>query len=158
MEDKYIKYKTKYLLLKNIENQIGGGKKWKKKHININKPSYNKMDGKYILHLSEPWFTLISLGLKTVEGRKNKGIFKEMKVGDIIQWTNDDFDNRTVLTKLIKKVEYDTFADYLNNEGLENCLPGMPSLEHGLSVYFKYFTKEDEKEFGVIAIHLELIK
>jgi ASC-1-like (ASCH) protein len=128
------------------------------KHININKPSYNKMDIKYIEHLSEPWFSLISLGLKTVEGRKNKGIFKEMKVGDIIQWTNDDFDNRTVLTKLIKKVEYDTFSDYLNNEGLENCLPGMPSLEHGLSVYFKYFTKEDEKEFGVIAIHLELIK
>ncbi len=156
MEDKYIKYKTKYLLLKNIENQIGGRKK-KKKHININKLSYNKMDGKYILHLSEPWFTLISLGLKTVEGRKNKGKFKEMKVGDIIQWTNDDFDNRTVLTKLIKKVEYDTFADYLNNEGLENCLPGMPSLEHGLSVYFKYFTKEDEKEFGVIAIGLEKI-
>jgi hypothetical protein len=30
------------------------------------------MDGKYILHLSEPWFTLISLGLKTVEGRKKK--------------------------------------------------------------------------------------
>ena len=30
MEDKYIKYKTKYLLLKNIENQIGGGKNEKK--------------------------------------------------------------------------------------------------------------------------------
>jgi ASC-1-like (ASCH) protein len=160
MEDKYKKYKTKYLLLKNIENQIGGEKKLKKKHIdnNRNKLSYNKMDGKYILHLSEPWFTLISLGLKTVEGRKNKGIFKEMKVGDIIQWTNDDFDNRTVLTKIIKKVEYDTFSEYLNNEGLENCLPGMPSLEHGLSVYFKYYTKEDETNYGVIAIHLELIK
>jgi ASC-1-like (ASCH) protein len=34
----------------------------------------------------------------------------------------------------------------------------MPSLEHGLSVYFKYFTKEDETKYGVIAIHLELIK
>ena len=160
MEDKYIKYKTKYLLLKNIENQIGGGGNEKKtyKHININKLSYNKMDIKYIEHLSEPWFSLISLGLKTVEGRKNKGKFKEMKVGDIIQWTNDDFDNRTVLTKITKKVEYDTFADYLNNEGLEKCLPGMPSLEHGLSVYFKYFTKEDETKYGVIAIHLELIK
>ena len=33
MDHKYIKYKTKYLLLKNIENQIGG-KKMKKKHIN----------------------------------------------------------------------------------------------------------------------------
>jgi hypothetical protein len=104
MDHKYIKYKTKYLLLKNIENQIGG-KKMKKKHIkkNKNKLSYNKMDGKYIEHLSEPWFSLISLGLKTIEGRKNKGIFKDMEVGDIIQWTNDDFDNRTVLIKLIKK-------------------------------------------------------
>ena len=34
----------------------------------------------------------------------------------------------------------------------------MPSLEHGLSVYFKYFTKKDETKYGVIAIHLELIK
>jgi ASC-1-like (ASCH) protein len=41
-----------------------------------------------------------------------------------------------------------------NKEGLENCLPGMPSLEHGLSVYFKYFNKQEEKEFGVIAVHL----
>ncbi len=30
MENKYIKYKTKYLLLKNMENQIGGVKKLKK--------------------------------------------------------------------------------------------------------------------------------
>jgi ASC-1-like (ASCH) protein len=132
----------------------------KKKHINKNenKLSYNKMDVTYIEHISEPWFSLISLGLKTVEGRKNKGKFKEMNVGDIIEWTNEDFDKRTVLTKITKKVGYDTFAEYLNNEGLENCLPGMPSLEHGLSVYFKYFTKQEEKDFGVIAIHLELIK
>jgi ASC-1-like (ASCH) protein len=34
----------------------------------------------------------------------------------------------------------------------------MPSIEHGLSVYFKYFTKEDEAQFGVTAIQLELIK
>ena len=33
----------------------------------------------------------------------------------------------------------------------------MPTLEHGLSVYFKYFTKEEETEFGVVAIRLELI-
>jgi hypothetical protein len=39
----------KYLLVKNIENQIGG-KKMKKKHIKENKHklSYNKMYIKYI--------------------------------------------------------------------------------------------------------------
>jgi ASC-1-like (ASCH) protein len=36
------------------------------------------MEIKYNEHLSEPWFSLISLGLKTVEGRKNKGKFKKV--------------------------------------------------------------------------------
>jgi ASC-1-like (ASCH) protein len=49
-----------------------------------NKPNYTET-------VSEPWFTLISMGLKSVEGRKNKGRFKEMKVGDIVAWTNNDF-------------------------------------------------------------------
>jgi hypothetical protein len=47
--------------------------------------------------------------------------------------------------------------EYLETEGLEKCLPGIPDIEHGLSVYFKYFTKEEEAEFGVVAIKLELI-
>ena len=33
----------------------------------------------YEKNLSEPWFSLIKLGLKTVEGRLNKGDFKELK-------------------------------------------------------------------------------
>jgi len=115
----------------------------------------NKID--YIENLSEPWFTLISLGLKTVEGRKNKGKFKEMRVGDIVEWTNENFLKRQVLTRITGKAEYKTFAEYLETEGLDKCLPGMPTLEHGLSVYFKYFTKEEETEFGVVAIRLELI-
>ena len=115
------------------------------------------MEIKYNEHLSEPWFSLISLGLKTVEGRKNKGKFKEMQVGDIIQWYNNDFLERKILTKIIGKVEYRTFEEYLTTEGLDKCLPGIPSLEHGLSVYFKYFTKEEESEFGVVAIRLQLL-
>lgn len=55
------------------------------------------------MHLSEPWFTLIKLGIKNVEGRLNKGKFKELKEGDIIEWYNDDFNHRSFLTKVIKK-------------------------------------------------------
>jgi len=81
-----------------------------------------------------------------------------MQIGDIIEWTNNDFASRSVLTKITKKVEYKTFLEYLETEGLDKCLPGIPSIDHGLSVYFKYFTKEDEAEWGLIAIHLELLK
>jgi ASC-1-like (ASCH) protein len=141
---------------------MGGQKKLNnKKHKKYKNKSNNnntKMNENiHIENLSEPWFTLISLGLKTVEGRKNKGKFKYMQIGEIIEWTNDNFKPRSVLTKIIKKTEYNTFEEYLETEGLDKCLPGMTNMENGLSVYFKYFTKEDEKEFGVIAIGLELI-
>ncbi len=122
-----------------------------------NKNKNNKMIPKYSEHLSEPWFSMISLGLKTVEGRLNKGRFKDMEVGDIIEWHNEDFKERKFLTKIIEKNEYKTFEEYLVSEGLSACLPGIPSLEHGLSVYFKYFSKEKESEFGVVAIKIKVI-
>jgi len=106
------------------------------------------------MHLSEPWFTLINLGLKKAEGRLNTGRFKELQEGDIIEWYNDDFKHRKCVTKISKKIEYKSFREYLHKEGLQNCLPGMPDIEHGLSVYYKYYTKEDEEKFGVISIRL----
>jgi len=156
-ELKYIKYKTKYL------EQEGGKRKSKKKlnkniFNNVNK-NMNSIKPNYTETLSEPWFSLILLGLKTVEGRKNKGRFKDMKVGDIVEWTNDDFMSRSFLTKITGKAEYPTFKDYLEKEGLDKCLPGMEKfgIDHGLSVYYKYYTKEDEKEFGVVAIKIALL-
>ena len=155
---KYIKYKMKYLDYK----QEGGRKKSKKmnkKHLlsrNIN----DKMDTikpNFTENVSEPWFSLILLGLKTVEGRKNKGRFKDMKVGDIIEWKNNDFKPRSVLTEIIGKAEYSTFREYLEIEGLEKCLPSIQSIDNGIDVYFKYYTKEEEKEFGVVAIRLKVI-
>ena len=56
------------------------------------------------------------------------------------------------------KAEYKSFEEYLIEEGLDKCLPGMPSIDHGLSVYYKYFSKEKEQEFGVVAIRIEVIK
>ena len=112
-----------------------------KRHNKSNKN--NKMIPKYSKHLSEPWFSMISIGLKTVEGRLNKGRFKDMEVGDIIEWHNEDFKERKFLTKIIGKNEYKTFEEYLVSEGL--------------SVYFKYFSKEKESEFGVVAIKIKVI-
>jgi len=131
----------------------------KKLNIITNKKIRNKMEPKYVENLSEPWFTLIQLGLKTVEGRKNKGKFKEMKVGDIIEWKNEDFKPRSFLTQITGKAEYPNFKIYFETEGLSKCLPNMEKygIEHGLSVYYKYYTKEDEQQFGVVAIRLKVI-
>jgi ASC-1-like (ASCH) protein len=127
-------------------------KKLKKKTLRKTK----KMEATYSKHLSEPWFSLINLGLKTVEGRLNKGDFSQMKIGETIEWKNDDFKERSFISKIVAKREYKSFKDYLETEGLNKCLPGIPSLEHGLSVYYKYFTKEDEEKYGIVAISIEV--
>ena len=96
---------------------------------------------------------------------KNKGRFAEMEVGDIIEWKNDDFrpsddaKPRTFLTRVTKKNTYKTFREYLETEGLDKCLPGMEKfgMDYGLAVYFKYYTKENEAQYGVLAIELKVI-
>ena len=145
-------YKKMYL-------ELSGGKrkKMKKKYPNRLNINNNKME-KYTLSVDEPWFSLISLGLKTIEGRLNKGLFKKMEIGDIVKWTNDKFGSRNVLTKIINKTEYKTFEEYLTDKTLEKCLPSIKEMSNGLSVYFTYYTKEQENEFGVVAITLEVIK
>lgn len=145
------------MLSKRAYLSLCGGKMKKIKHNIKRENIHNTSMQKYTEKLSEPWFTLISLGLKTVEGRKNKGKFKDMQVGDIVEWTNDNFKPRSIQTQVVRKAVYKTFEEYLTTEGLQKCLPGMPSIEHGLSVYFKYFTKEEEAEFGVVAIEVKLI-
>lgn len=107
----------------------------------------------YKKHLSEPWFSLVKLKLKTVEGRLNKGDFSKMNVDDTITFFNNDFDEREFTVKIKKINHYKTFKKYLQSETLKKTLPGFTNINSGLNVYFKYFTKEQEKQYNIVAIH-----
>lgn len=108
--------------------------------------------------MSEPWFSLVKLWLKRCEGRLNKGDFAKMKRGDIIEFFNDDFGKREFKWKITSIHYYETFKSYLENETLEKCLPGIDEIKDGLNVYYKYFSKEKEKEYGIVAIRIMVLK
>ena len=70
-------------------------------------------------HLSEPWFTLIKNGQKTVEGRTNHGDFLLMSPEDTIQFYNDDNgEKRTVKVKIEAKRSYETFKQVIKQVGV----------------------------------------
>jgi len=109
----------------------------------------------YEKNLSEPWFSLIKLKNKIVEGRLNKGDFANMNVGDFIVFTNNELGFERKFTVEIKKITYyDNFQLYLENESLEKCLPGINSMEEGLNVYYKYYSKNDEMKYKIKAFTL----
>jgi ASC-1-like (ASCH) protein len=114
---------------------------------------------KYEKNLSEPWFSLIKIGKKTIEGRLNKGDFKELKKNDIIKFINNDFSiPRSFLVKIKSTKIYNSFNEYLTNEKLHRCLPGIDTIEEGVSIYYKYYKKSDEEQYKIIAIKFKVIK
>ncbi len=107
------------------------------------------------INVSEPWFSLIQNGYKSIEGRLKKGTFASLKKKDIIRFKNND---KSFLCKIVNIVEYKTFEEYLSQEGLARTLPGTKTIHNGVQIYYQYYTKEQEKEFGILAIHIKLIK
>lgn len=107
-------------------------------------------------HVSEPWFSLIKKGVKSVEGRLNKGDFAKMKKGDIVVWINK---NDKVRTKITSVHKYKSFNNYITTEKLKNTLPepNVKTIKQGVDVYLKFYTKQDETKYGVLAIRLKVV-
>jgi ASC-1-like (ASCH) protein len=110
------------------------------------------------INVSEPWFSLMKNKKKKIEGRLNKGTFAELQKGEIIKFVNN---NSSFKAKIKKIVHYNSFEEYLSQEGLKRTLPKKPkvlSIEEGCNIYYKYYTKEQEKEFKILAIYIKVIK
>jgi ASC-1-like (ASCH) protein len=106
------------------------------------------------ISIDSRWYDQIKLKRKTVEGRLNKGQFKELKQNDIVYWVTKD---QPPLKTIIKRITvYKSFMRYIVNEGLRHTLPSVTRLRDGLEVYYTYYTKEQEQEFGVLAIEVEV--
>jgi ASC-1-like (ASCH) protein len=55
-------------------------------------------------------------------------------------------------------MNYKDFHTFLTKEKLEKCLPGIDTIVDGLTVYHKYFSKEKETEYGIVAIRIMVLK
>lgn len=101
------------------------------------------------LNIQEPYLSFVLSGQKTIEGRLNKGKFKDLKVGDILLIGLDE------KRFLIERTNiYKSFREMIEKEGIENVIPDKNSIDDAELVYYKFYTKEQEKEFGVLAIKI----
>ena len=102
------------------------------------------------LNVQEPYLSFILNGKKTVEGRLNKGKFKDLKVGDKLSIGPDE----TLF--MVKQINYyDRFRNMIIGEGVKNVIPDKNTVEDAEAIYYKFYTKEQEKEFGVLAVIIE---
>ncbi|MFH0846092.1 MAG: ASCH domain-containing protein [Patescibacteria group bacterium] len=110
----------------------------------------------YKSHRAEPYFGFIKDGVKTVEGRLQKGLYKELKIGDEIQVCNNE-ETESVRVEILDLRKYSSFQEMLEKESFKKILPDIISVEEGVGIYRKFYTEEQEKEFGVVAIEVKLL-
>jgi ASC-1-like (ASCH) protein/mannose-6-phosphate isomerase-like protein (cupin superfamily) len=108
------------------------------------------------VHVSLPWYELIKQGKKTVEGRPNRNTFAQMKIGDQIEFSNKEL-NENFMAEITNVTHHKTFEEMIRTNGIDNVLPGIRNIDEGVQVYMQYYTKEIEKEFGVVGIHVKLL-
>jgi ASC-1-like (ASCH) protein len=123
-QDKYIKYKTKYLALS------GGAPKRSTHTIIIQDPR------------GCPVLELIKSGQKTVEGMLNDSHDQLYKKGDTVIFK---FRDDRLRTRIVNVKKYATLEDYLVKEGFKNALPCAKTFEEAVEIYNKWSTEEERE-------------
>jgi len=101
-------------------------------------------------NVQEPYLSFIKSGQKTIEGRLNKGKFVSLEVGDILTLSNT-----SLQFEVIGKREYETFQEMIISEGIKRVIPDKTTIEDAVNVYYKFYTPNQEQEFGVLAVEIK---
>jgi ASC-1-like (ASCH) protein len=169
MEDyykKYLKYKTKYIQLKNNNTLVGGTKKNKKTKKMKNKllrqdiiltTKMNTFEGK----LQSPYYEYIRDGIKIYEMRVNDEKRQKMNIGDI--WKFKHASDETLPqydTQIIDKKIYKSFEEAIEETGYEKLLPNAKSKEEAIKIYNAFDNgnyETDAIKYGVVRFTIKML-
>jgi ASC-1-like (ASCH) protein len=110
----------------------------------------------YANHRSEPYFTFVQNGQKSIEGRLRAGMYAEVKPGDFIRVQSVD-ESAGVVVEITAIREYASFADMLKAEALERVLPNVHTVDDGVAIYRSFYTEAQERACGVVALAFKRI-
>lgn len=85
--------------------------------------------------LQPKYISLIRRGLKTKEGRIYSGGFKNLQINQRIKFFSGKNPEDYVLCQITSLNTYNYFDQMLQNEGVENMLPGVKTVDEGVKIY-----------------------
>lgn len=101
-------------------------------------------------------FSLIKLGTKTIELRLNDEKRRKIVVGDRIEFTNRDT-NEKIMTEVIKLHNYTNFKELYKHFD-KISLGYLEDDEANPSDMNEYYSEEEQNKYGVLGIEIKLIK
>jgi ASC-1-like (ASCH) protein len=110
---------------------------------------------------SDPWYTHLETGRKTVEGRKCTKTWSDISVGDTVLFERNSKDGEIKTFKaIVTGINYyrgeEPLREYLEGETLERALPGVQTIDEGVAVYLQWSTLDEIKEHKFMGISIRL--
>ncbi len=104
------------------------------------------------IHLDSDIFDLVKNGKKDVEVRLNDPKRRNLKVGDTLIFLRRPNDDEEIRAKVMYLDYFDTFDSLANKYKMERLYLNNFTKEEWLNLMARFYTKEDEKQWGVVAI------
>lgn len=112
----------------------------------------------YKMGLQEKYYNNMKYGSKKIEMRINDDKRRMLNIGDTIYFMLEPDRKKKLETKIIGLTVYKDFNDALNNIPIEFLSDKNDSQEVYLNDLNKFYSKEEQEEYGVLAIEIEVIE
>ena len=117
-----------------------------------------KAPGIFDMTLFEDAFWQIYDEEKTVEVRLNDEKRQKLKVGDIIMFFMRDHAEQCIASEVIALKKFPSFVDLFSSELFSKTGFEGYTTEEASNIMYKFYKKEDEQKYGVLAIEIKIIK
>ena len=110
-----------------------------------------------IIHLDEDIFEVVKNGTKNIECRLNDEKRRLLKIGDSLTFLKrpDDIEKIEVVVEDLKY--YSNFKEMMNDYSIEEVYIKGYTKEEFLKLLKRFYTEEDQKQYGVVAIKFKKI-
>ncbi len=107
------------------------------------------------LNVKEKYYNMLKQGTKTIELRLFDDKRKNIKVGDIIEFSNNSDSEDTFLAQVVKLHRADNFEELCNKINCHNA--GFETNQDLMNVLEEFYSLERQKELGVVGIEIKKI-
>ena len=104
------------------------------------------------VHLHEDVFEIVKMGKKDIEVRINDEKRRKLKIGDTLIFLKRPLDDEEIRAKVVGLEYYNYFSELVDNYDMERIYLDGYTKEQYLNEMKRFYTIEEQKEYGVVAI------
>ena len=110
-----------------------------------------------LVHLHPEVFDIVLRGNKDVEIRVNDEKRRKLHVGDTLVFVNRGNEEEKLTAKVINLVYFNNFLEVTDYYDMKRIYLGETTKDEYINLMMKFYSDEEVKEYGVVAIEFKVI-